>query len=72
VVRATVEAFGPVGDTEMNITIKWPAGSIGVLPSGDNIGSNNSSPTPQEHTPAHKAQDTGNIEAKVVRKPPQN
>ena len=68
--RATVEAFGPVGDTEMNITIKWPAGSIGVLPSGDNIGSSVS--TPQEHTPAHKALDTGNVEAKVVRKPPQN
>ena len=27
IVRATVEAFGPVGDTELNVTVKWPAGS---------------------------------------------
>jgi len=27
VVRATVEAFGPVGDTELQVTVKWPAGN---------------------------------------------
>ena len=26
VVRATVESFGPVGETELNVTVKWPAG----------------------------------------------
>ena len=27
VVRATVESFGPVGDTELQVTVKWPAGN---------------------------------------------
>jgi hypothetical protein len=26
VVRATVESFGQVGETELNVSIKWPAG----------------------------------------------
>ena len=26
VVRATVESFGPVGETELQVNIKWPAG----------------------------------------------
>jgi hypothetical protein len=26
VVRATVESFGPVGETELHVTVKWPAG----------------------------------------------
>ena len=30
IVRATVEAFGPVGDTELTVHVKWPAGSTGM------------------------------------------
>jgi hypothetical protein len=30
VVRATVESFGPMGDTELTVTMKWPAGINGV------------------------------------------
>jgi hypothetical protein len=26
VVRATVESYGPVGETELQVNIKWPAG----------------------------------------------
>lgn len=32
VVRASVEAFGPVGDTDLTVNVKWPAASIGYGP----------------------------------------
>ncbi len=39
IVRATVEAFGPVGDTELNVTVKWPAGSyVGPIVTTDGSG----------------------------------
>jgi Clostripain family len=31
IVRASVEAFGPVGDTSLTITVNWPAGNVGPL-----------------------------------------
>ena len=38
VIRASVEAFGPVGDTNLTVTVNWPAGNIGPIdraPGGD-------------------------------------
>jgi hypothetical protein len=34
VLRGFVEAYGPLGDTELTLNVKWPAGSIGPLPGG--------------------------------------
>jgi hypothetical protein len=33
VLRATVEHYGAAGDTELTLTVKWPAGSISTQPS---------------------------------------
>jgi hypothetical protein len=34
VLRASVEHYGAVGDTELTLTVKWPAGSISTQPRG--------------------------------------
>ena len=38
VLRATVETFGPAGDAEVNLTVRWPAGVLTASQTGD-IGS---------------------------------
>jgi hypothetical protein len=30
VLRATIETFGPAGDAELNLTVKWPAAALGA------------------------------------------
>ena len=34
VLRATVESFGPAGDTELHLTVKWPASTLGAVQMG--------------------------------------
>ena len=34
VLRATVESFGPAGDAELHLTVKWPAASLGAREMG--------------------------------------
>jgi hypothetical protein len=31
VLRATVETFGPVGDAELHLTVKWPAAALAAV-----------------------------------------
>jgi hypothetical protein len=38
VIRAFVDAYGPVGDTELSVNVKWPAASIGYAPSVGDTG----------------------------------
>ena len=37
VVRGFVEAFGPLGDTELTVNVKWPAGSVGSMPASPGV-----------------------------------
>jgi hypothetical protein len=39
VLRATVETFGPAGEAELNLTVKWPAGVLAAAQTAD-VGSN--------------------------------
>lgn len=34
VLRATVETFGPAGDAELHLTVKWPAAVLAAQPAG--------------------------------------
>jgi Clostripain family len=34
ILRATVESFGPAGDAELHLTVKWPAASLGAREMG--------------------------------------
>jgi hypothetical protein len=63
VVRATVESFGPVGDTELTVNVKWPAGSAGV----QRIGAVKQSSPGGE--PAKPSSD-GGLEGVIKRRPP--
>jgi len=31
IVKAAIEAYGAVGDTELTVHVKWPAGTIGIV-----------------------------------------
>ena len=35
VLRATVETFGPAGDAELNLTVRWPAGVLAAAQTAD-------------------------------------
>jgi hypothetical protein len=35
IIRASVEAFGPIGDTNLTVTVNWPAGSVGTAAAQD-------------------------------------
>jgi hypothetical protein len=35
VLRATVETFGPAGEAELNLTVRWPAGVLAAAQTGD-------------------------------------
>jgi hypothetical protein len=35
IIRASVEAFGPIGDTNLTVTVNWPAGSVGATEAPD-------------------------------------
>jgi hypothetical protein len=48
VVRASVEAFGPVGDTSLTITVNWPAGNVGPIDEGPDDGDDGSEPKPKQ------------------------
>jgi hypothetical protein len=61
VVRATVEAFGPVGDTELVVNVKWPAGSIGYVPATPGAAANKANMAADGPSPG------GGVEAKIAR-----
>ena len=61
VVRATVESFGVAGDTELNITVKWPAATMAAQ--GSEAHAHRSS---AEEGPASD----GSLQATVHRRPP--
>jgi hypothetical protein len=42
VIRASVEAYGPVGDTDLTINVRWPAASFGFAPFAPSATANSS------------------------------
>jgi hypothetical protein len=38
VLRATVETFGPAGDAELHLTVKWPAAALAAAQQGASDG----------------------------------
>lgn len=59
VLRATVETFGPAGDAELHLTVKWPAAVLAAQPPGSAAERHSSGP---DEEPDNNGYDTeGNI-----------
>jgi hypothetical protein len=56
VLRATVESFGPAGDAELHLTVKWPAASLGAREMGA--------------VPSHQMSQSGQTNEDEHQKPP--
>jgi hypothetical protein len=66
VVRASVEAFGPAGDTELTVNVKWPAAALGAASWPCPVGTDHATPA----KPA-KVLEVGNQARLVARRPPE-
>lgn len=65
VVRGFVEAYGPLGDTELTVSVKWPAGSVGPMPGGPGGSANTTS------APAIKTSPYPGPQTLLARRPPE-
>jgi len=70
VIHASVEAFGPAGDTELSVNVKWPAASLGSAPctctADENTEAHQSAAAPSSVDAEHQGSPT----RLIVRKPP--